>query len=554
MTRGNMFTQCPTCDSTFRVSAENLRGAMGMVRCTQCQVVFNALATLRDVAEVDTGSVTDVGVQLPFERYGDETLIDQSAVRALFDQLREATTPRALPAAELARSDRGAAAVATPPAPEPPPAQIRGFVPGQAIEGESGQTPLLWRLLPAGLLLALRNLTRQRKRTGLALAGIGFGAIALMLAGGFMEWVFWAMRESAIQGRLGHIQVTRPGFLEAGVARPFDYVLPDHAPEFDAISKAPHVALVAPRLTFTGLASRGEISVPFLADGVDPVKEARLSVDFRIARGEGLSEADGTGIIVGMGLADLIGVKPGDTLTLLATTADGGLNGVETHVRGVFYTSNKVWNDGALRVPIALARDLLRVQGAHTWVVLLDDTRNTAPALDGLRALLAARGAQLELTPWTALADFYNKTVGLFTRQMNVVRLIIGLIIVLSISNVLVMGVLQRTSEIGTLMAVGLRRRRILALFLSEGALLGLLGGGFGVAAGWALAELISYIGIPMPPAPGMDKGFTAEIRVTWPLALGTFALAALTTLAAGIYPAWKASRLGIVDALRHSK
>lgn len=546
-----MHTQCPQCDHVFSVTADNLRFAMGMVRCTNCTTVFNALATLREKADIEHENVTDVGAQLPFVQLGDAAVLHAVAGRALFQKLRYATLAKGFPASALsARAEPSAQPLLAPVIPDEVPDL------GERSGVESHRVSRLFSLVPPDLLLAFRNLCRHRKRTALALGAIGFGVIALVLAGGFMEWVLWAMRESAIQGRLGHIQVTQRGFLTDGVSEPFAYLLPEGSAVEKALANAPHVSVLSPRLVFSGLASHGEMTLSYLADGVDPVKEAKIGVDFRIASGEPLAADDPNGIIVGMGLADLLNVKPGDTVTLLANTSSGGLNGIDTHVRGIFYTSNKLWNDSALRVPIALGRQLLRVEGAHIWVLLLDDTAQTAQIQARLSAVLKqTKGAtKLELTPWTQLADFYNKTVGLFSSQMNVVRFIIGLIIVLSISNVLVMGVLQRTAEIGTLMAVGLRRNKILRLFISEGALLGLVGGGSGVTLGYALAELISYVGIPMPPAPGMDKGFTGEIMVTWPLAISTFVIAFGTTLLAAVYPAWKASRLEIVNALRHSK
>jgi putative ABC transport system permease protein len=67
------------------------------------------------------------------------------------------------------------------------------------------------------------------------------------------------------------------------------------------------------------------------------------------------------------------------------------------------------------------------------------------------------------------------------------------------------------------------------------------------------LAELISAIGIPMPPPPGMEEGYTGEIRITWPVLANAFAIAFVTTALAGLYPAWKASRLNIINALRNN-
>jgi len=185
-------------------------------------------------------------------------------------------------------------------------------------------------------------------------------------------------------------------------------------------------------------------------------------------------------------------------------------------------------------------------------VVLLDETSDTDSVLAKLRGELPPD--KFEVVPWYELADFYNKTATLFTKQVQGVRLIIALIILLSISNTMMMSVIERISEIGTSMALGVKRIGILRLFVSEGVLLGCFGGLLGVVAGFALAALISAIGIPMPPPPGSTQGLTAAILVTWQIALDAFVLAVATTLVASVYPAWKASRKEIVDALRHSR
>ena len=112
----------------------------------------------------------------------------------------------------------------------------------------------------------------------------------------------------------------------------------------------------------------------------------------------------------------------------------------------------------------------------------------------------------------------------------------------------------ERTAEIGTAMALGTRRSGVLAQFLFEGFLLGLVGAGAGALVGTALASLISLIGIPMPPPPGQAREFTAEMLVTWPLVAEAVALAVITASLAAVYPAWRASRIAIVDALRSGR
>ncbi len=406
------------------------------------------------------------------------------------------------------------------------------------------------------LLLALRNLARNRRRTAIALSVVGFGVMALLLAGGFVEWIFWAMRTDMIESQFGHIQVVRPGYLEAGAAEPFGYLLPEQSTELNELQRLPGVKFIAPRLAFNGLISFGEHTVSFVGEGIDPVLEAPIGkrLALTITSGTGLSGPKAQEVILGRGLAKNVGAEAGDTVILLVNTANGSVNAMEARVAGLFRTYAKAYDDAALRAPIALARRLLRASGAHTWVVRLEETELTKDVLAEFKAKYPEARSDLQFVPWYSLADFYNKTVALFSRQIGAVRLIIALIIVLSISNILVMSVLERTGEIGTLFAIGHRPRSVMTLFFSEGLLLGIAGGGIGLLAGLVLAQMISALGIPMPPPPGADEGFTGEVLVTWPLAIGSFALAVVTTSLSALYPAWKASRLNIVDALRHNR
>jgi putative ABC transport system permease protein len=402
--------------------------------------------------------------------------------------------------------------------------------------------------------LAVRNLLRHPVRSVIALSAIFFGVVALLLSCGFIEWIFWAMREATVYSRLGHIQVAKAGFFTHGQNDPSSYLISDRAPELAQVMSSPHVRMVAPRLAFNGLVSRGEITTSFIGEGVDPIKEEKISHLFFMVTGSGLSVSDPKGIILGQGLAGILGVKVGDPLVLLVNTPSGGINAVEGQVRGIFYTVSKEYDDAALRIPIELAKLLLRVSGAHTWIVLLDRTEDTWEVLAQLKQRIPNGKSALELKSWDELADFYNKTVMLYSRQMHVVKLIIALIIVLGIANTMTMNVLERTGEIGTLMALGNKKTQIMRLFVSEGLILGIIGGIAGVIIGYVLAETISYVGIPMPPAPGMTQGFTGQIRVTLGLAAEAFIIAATTSLFASLYPAWKASRLNIVDALRHNR
>ena len=176
---------------------------------------------------------------------------------------------------------------------------------------------------------------------------------------------------------------------------------------------------------------------------------------------------------------------------------------------------------------------------------------NTAAVLRSVQALLSK---DFVVIPWYEAADFYNKTVRLFSRQVLVMKLIIALVVILSISNTMMMAVMERISEIGTMMALGVRRARVLSRFLVEGLFIGVIGCAAGMLLGYLLAAGISKVGIPMPPPPGMARSFVGEILVTPGLVFDAVLLALATALIASAYPAWKASRMVIADALRHGR
>jgi len=399
--------------------------------------------------------------------------------------------------------------------------------------------------------LALRNILRQRRRSAIAILAIGFGIIAMMLAAGYIEWIFWATREGTIAPQFGHIQVTRPNYHDGGQADPFSFLLPNDSPALNRIQQTPGVKLVTARLAFSGLISHGEDTLSFIGEGIDPAKDPSTRYQI-IVDGEKLAVTEPHGLIIGAGLAANLNVKTGDMVVLLTNTPRKGINAVEGRVRGLVSTSLKALDDSIVRVPIGMARELLRTDGSHAWITVLQQTEMTDDVMKRLEGETTLR--DFEVTPWMKLADFYNKTVELFSRQIGVVKLIIASIIVLSISNTMTMTVMERTVEIGTAMALGVRRNRILRMFLLEGALLGTIGGVCGATLGYLASLLISAIGIPMPPAPGMSRGFTAAIMVTPTIILEALLLAIVTTLVASLYPAWRASRLVVVDALRHNR
>lgn len=416
--------------------------------------------------------------------------------------------------------------------------------------------------------MALRNVFRHRVRSLVTLTAVSFGCLSLIFSGGFFADVHRKLRDSHIKGQTGHLQVLREGFFEKGRSRPFDYLIEDPQAVEAMIRSVPDVTVASPRFQFGGLVSTGETSVAAVLQGVDP--ETTPSVRLADARdqdhadhlpeegvviesGEGLSSDDPYGVIIGRGLALQLDVKAGDYVVVISRTVGGSINALDARIRGVFYSGSKEFDDIAIRLPLPTVQKLLRTDAVQSFMILLNGHENTEPALAALSSLFGERRADLEVKPWWELSDFVTKTQELFGRMFGVLKFIIAVIVVLSIYNTMSMAVVERTAEIGTMGAIGADARSVRSLFVTEGLILGLLGGILGAFAGSLFTFVVGWVGIPMPPPAGSTTTWTSEPLVVPVVVAGTVALSVATALASSLFPAWRASKLDPAEALRHA-
>ena len=399
------------------------------------------------------------------------------------------------------------------------------------------------------LSLALRNVFRQRMRSAGTLAAISLGVAGLILAAGFVQDIFIQLGEAIIHSQSGHIQIARQGYREGRTRSPDDFLIdrPDQLKQ-QALA-IPGVQLALARIGFTGVINNGKRDLGIVGEGVEPAAEAKLGTYLRYIEGHALSDGDRDGIVLGQGVARSLGLKAGDRVNLVISLAQGAVNMLDFEVVGVFQSFSKDFDARAVRIPLAAARDLMDTQAAQLVVVVLDKTDDTERILASLSKTLAPRG--YELASWRELSDFYDKTVLLYESQFGVLRLIILLMVLLSVANSVNMTLFERTREFGTLLALGDPPAGVFQLILTESLLLGLFGAGLGMALGGLAAWAISAIGIPMPPPPNANVGYTAYIRLVPSEVLSAGIVGFVATCLAAVLPARRVSRMNVVDALR---
>ena len=400
--------------------------------------------------------------------------------------------------------------------------------------------------------LSVRNIFRNGRRTAITVFSIVIGFAAMACFGGFIEFSFEGLRENTIRTQLGHLQIYAHGYWKKRVSDLESVLIADPDEVMERIADLPGVATVTPRLSFSGLGSTGNATVNMSVIGVDPEAEQDFS-DFEIlVEGRTLEPDDPEAGLIGEELRNGLGAEIGDWVTVLTSSFDGVINAVDFRVAGVVRTGSKEYDSVFAKVPIELAQRARETEEVERIVVLLENTEDLQELQPRIEEILSKLDRKFEIRRWDELAGFYDAVVALYTGIFTVFAGIVGVVVMFSVANTMTMAVFERTGEIGALRAIGARRSTLVAMFLTEGVGVGLLGASLGVVASWLIAGAVEMAGgIPMPPPPGMSQGFQAYFNLTGGVLLDAFAVTVAATLVSSVYPAFAASRIRIVEALQ---
>lgn len=405
-------------------------------------------------------------------------------------------------------------------------------------------------LLPSLLRISSRNVVRYRRRSGIAFLAIFFAVLVLVGIKGFFNGMQASIVEATVLGQTGSLQIHRKGFLKSTNASSLNLDLPADDAFMKKVLSVPGIKAAAARIVFSGMVSTNEISGPALFAALDPTREPSvcpLRMEM-VSAGKTLAESGPTSAVLTVELAKSLGLKLGQSAAILTTDRDGVMSALDFDFVGRYGQPGFALRDKKIGfVPLALAQALLRMEGRATEIVVAIDNLNDAERFKPL--LQAAVGPEYEVSTWHDVASFLGDLVKRQNFILDLLSIIFLCVALLGIANTMLMSVTERTREIGTMMAVGVRRRQILSLFLLEAALLGLAGGLLGAGLGNGLVSYFGYKGIllrvpgmlaPVHIHPSLSLGYVLWILL---VSAGGAALAAL-------WPAMRASGLRPVQAL----
>ena len=410
-------------------------------------------------------------------------------------------------------------------------------------------------------LFALRNLARNRRRTAISLAIVAAGTIGLLLTAGFIRFSFDGLREAMIHGGLGHLEIASRAAVasrgEAALDRSVQQGIDDWQKVRDRVETLPHVVAVQANLHLMGMIQKpGGDSVSFVGVGVEPELERLMGFETKVRDGRALADAvpaEGEDeVVLALGLAAALGAKPGDVVTLLAASPDGMLNALDVRVAGLSTTGVQELDTRFLKIHLASAQRLLGTERVSNLLVGLDDTGRTAAAQGAVIQALAGGEQALAVTPWERRAAFYSQVRGLYLGIFWFLGAIVFVLVVLATSNTLVMTVMERVREIGTLRAIGTAPGQIAAMVLWEALWLGVLGALLGNALGAAAIAGINGLHLKMPPPPGAVDPIDLQLAFVPEAFAAIVVVMAVVLLVAALAPVARATRISVVEALRH--
>lgn len=463
--------------------------------------------------------------------------------------------------------------------------------------------------------IAFRSVFRNSRRSIATMSTIAVGTAATLIFLAYTLYNVLGLQTSTVD-RGGHLTVFRDGFYDFGSGNPAIWGIDGYASIVDLIKNdpvlKPMVAVVTPIQAVGGIASNPDrdVSKTFFGTGFIPSERDRMKRWNEYGTGgvsvgnTGLKDDDPSEGVIGSGLALILGLcepmhldycpkLPKDApkelaaspeaaslprqdfsalaardaataapapslpvLDILSATAGGAPNVVSLKILRVEFQGVKALDDSYIGMHLALAQQLVYGRGEHKVtgiVVQLHRTEDVDAARRRMWKLFEDRHFQLEVKDFRQLNPYYVQTVAFLNAVFTFIAVIFGVVVLFTVSNAMSMSVLERTDEIGTMRALGLRRSRVRQQFILEGMLLGVLGTTLGVAIAFAVTYLVNHSGLKWTP-PG--ETFSIPLKLYLFDALGDVAVVWLILVAvatmASLLPANRAARLQIVDALRH--
>ncbi len=411
--------------------------------------------------------------------------------------------------------------------------------------------------------LAFKNLFRHKLRTFVSIVAIAFAVLIVVFARGYIVGMIDSIAAEHIQYNSGHIKLITPEYRDEERLLPLNYPLDG----FDGqgleemvamLNNVEDVEMVIPRLKFGAMVSAEDELVTLSGWGVELEQEKVFTkIEDYLVEGR-MPQTGRLEVMMGTSLLTKLNRQVGDKVTIVFNTAYNSLKGITFTIVGRTESGIKLLNEIVFYLPLDQAQRLLEMDGQVTELLLVTPDQKLVPqVLPRVKTLLAAHGGDGRY-----LALGYKETSDL-VYFMEVAKLIYNQIYIflvclacIVVTNTMLMIVKERTKEIGMVAALGLESKDIRRLFVTEGAIMGVVGSLIGASLGSLINGYFAKNGYNMTAA---TSGFSSEIvfnSIIYPVSspantIFAFMLGVVIVTIACLIPAQRAARLSPTEAMR---
>lgn len=404
--------------------------------------------------------------------------------------------------------------------------------------------------------IAIRNLLRYKRRTlltaSLITVGVVFVLVFVSVSGSFKNMMIGQITDSM----LGHIQIHRRGYVASIDNLPLNLNLKPNAMKKieGVLQRIPEIESFSQRIKFGGLFSNFVETTNIRLNGVIPEKEFQ-TVPLLLSRiTAGKKTLQPGEILIPDLLSKGMGLKPGDTVVVVATNKDGSVNGKSFIVSGILEgVTGPGGRDGYIHLNDAV--EVLRMEEIEISEIALrlKDFGKLQKVNAELSNLLSGEVTKqgkpaFEVHTWEKLSPFFN-IANMIDLMTFFIKLMLIAVVLISIMNVMIMSVYERVREIGTIAAIGTLPGKILSMFVVEGFCLGLIGIIAGNLLGMAIVFVLKIAKITF--AFGRQEGLILMPTINTGDVLIISAIVVVISVLASLQPAYKASRMEPIKALR---
>ena len=392
------------------------------------------------------------------------------------------------------------------------------------------------------------------------IAAVALGYAAINILAGFSAYMFASIEDAHIYEQInGHVQIWRKGARDYGGADPGEFLI--SAEDFASIKT---FAAGDPRITLSAglLEVKGNLDyegtpgffiaqamVPEEKDAIHQRSTALRSADGSTYEGRPITKETPSGIAITTGMARNMELKIDANVVLMSPSITGQMNAIDAQILQIADVASEALDNRYVFMPLGLGQSLYDTEGVSCVRFLLADGKMTDAVVTTMRERFPE--SEWDVIPWYDVSKLYLRTKRMFDIIFGLVFVIIATIVTMSVLNTIGMAVVERTREIGTLRALGLKQPGVIRLFGIESALLGIIGAITGLILTLALALTVAAVKPTWEP-PVTAREIVWEIRILPGYLLVTFLLLVLFTSLAAIAPARRAAKQSIVDSLGH--